>query len=126
MAAIKNDRVFKQNMESVVDFLLFGCLPSKRWDLNAGARRKFIERFLEIEVLALHHKLEDITTLIALTEATPGAGIRPDHERGRVLVFVEGAKACIVPAGMAQLDACLRGKIHDIYFGFNLINDRHP
>src|SRR6476469_5762653 len=125
MTAIKNDRVFKQNMEPVVDFLLFGRLLCKGRDLHTGPRRKFIERFLEIKVLTLHHKLEDIATLIALTEATPGAGIRPDHEGGRMLIFVERAKACIVPAGMAQLDTRLRGKIHDIYFGLNLINDRH-
>ena len=60
-------------MKPVVGFLLFGCLLGKSWDLNAGTRRKFIERFLEIKVLTLHHKLEDIATLIALTEATPGA-----------------------------------------------------
>src|ERR1051325_4061211 len=111
MAAIKNDRIFKQNMESVVDFLLFGCLPIKRWDLNAGARRKFIERFLEIEVLAVHNKLEDITTFIALTEAARGAGLSRDHERGSMFVFLEGPKACIFPADMPQLETCLPGKI---------------
>src|SRR5689334_12930186 len=107
MTAIKNDRVFKQNMEPVVSFLLFGCLSGKGRDLHTGARRKLIERFLEIKVFTLHHKFEDIAALVALTEAAPGAGIRPDHEGGSVLVFVEGAKACIVPAGMAQLDTCL-------------------
>jgi hypothetical protein len=42
-----------------------------------------------------------------------------------MLIFVERAKACIVPARMAQFDASFRGKIHDIDFGFNFINDGH-
>src|SRR5690242_17068388 len=123
MTTIKNDRIFQQYMEPVVDFLLFGRLLCKGWDLYAGARCEFIERFLEIKVLTLHHKLENIAPLVALTEATPGARIRPDHEGRRMLIFVEGTKARIVSASMAQLDPRLRGKVHDIYFGFNLIND---
>ena len=125
MTAIENDRVFEQDAELVVGFLLFGSMFCKGWDFHARARRKLVERFLEIKVLTLHHKLEDIPALIALTEAAPRPGLGPDHERGRMLVIVERTKACIVPARMAQFDTRLRDKVYDIDFGFDLINDRH-
>jgi len=125
MAAIEDDRVLKQDAELVVSLLLFRGLPCKGWDLHSGARRKFVERFLEIEVLTLHHKLEDVPALPALTEAAPCARLRPHHEGRCVLVIVERTKARIVPAGMSQFDSRLRDKVYDIDFGFDLINDRH-
>src|SRR6266498_5316673 len=125
MTAIENDRVLEQNMELFVSFLFFGSLFRERRDLHPRARGKFIERLFEIKVLALHHKLEDIPALVALTKATPRSRLGPNHKGRRVLVIVERTKACIVPARMAQLDPRLRDQVYDIYFGFNLINDRH-
>jgi hypothetical protein len=42
-----------------------------------------------------------------------------------VFVIVEGTKAGIVPARVAQLDSRLGDKVYDIDFGFDLIYDRH-
>jgi hypothetical protein len=38
---------------------------------------------------------------------------------------VEGTKAGIVPARVAQLDSRLGDEVYDIDFGFDLIYDRH-
>ena len=51
-------------------------LAAQTLDVN----RKFVECFLEIQVLALHHKFEDIAALTTLTEAAPRTRLRPHHE----------------------------------------------
>src|SRR3989304_5566744 len=118
MAAIEDQRVFEQFTEVVVGFLLFRRRFYIFRDVHARPRGKFIERFLEIKVLALHDELKDIAAFIALTEAAPGAALRPDDERGRVLVVMERTKTRIVLARMAQFDTGLRDQICNIYFRF--------
>src|ERR1051325_228120 len=125
MTTIEDDRVFEENTEFIVCVFFFGSLFCKCGNLYTGTRRKVVECFLEIQVLALHDKLEDVPTLVALTEATPRPRLGPDHKGRRMLVIVEWTKTGIVPARVAQFDACLRDKVNDIYFRFDLINDRH-
>src|SRR5512140_245870 len=123
MAAIEDDRILQQDAQVIIGFFLLRGLPGEGRHLHPGARRQLVERLLEIKVLTLHDKLEDITAFVALTEAAPGTGLRP-HDKGRcMLVIVEWTKACIVPACMTQLDPRLRDKVDNIYFGFDLIND---
>src|SRR5215211_2119806 len=125
MAAVEHDRVLQEDTKIVVSLLLFRALFCKRRDLYSGACCKFVERFLEIKVLALHHKLEDVSTLTTLAKTAPRTGIGPHHKRRRVLVIVEGTKPRIILALMAKFDPRLRDKVYNIDFGFDLINDRH-
>jgi len=63
--------------------------------------------------------------LVALPEATPGACVGPDDERGReILVRVEWAQTGIGAAGTPQLHR-LRDDIDRIDAGFDLFCDRH-
>jgi hypothetical protein len=102
-----------------------GDLAGEGRHFHAGACGEFVERLLEIEVLALHHELEDVAALVALTEAPPRAGLGPDHEGGRLLVVVERTEARIVLPGMAQFDTSLGDEVYDVDAGFDLINGGH-
>src|SRR5688572_7964391 len=124
MAAIKDQRVLEQFTQVVVDIFLFRSWFNILRDFHTCARSKLIERFLEIKILTLHNELKDVTTLIALTKTAPGAALRPDDERGRMLVVMERAKPRIVFARVTQLNTSLRDQIDNIYFGFDFICDR--
>src|SRR5215208_4395137 len=111
MTTIENERVLQEDAKVIVGFLLFRGLFRKGRHLHARARSQVIESFLKIKVLALHHKLENIATLVALTKAAPRPGLRPDHERRRMFVVMERAKARIVSARVAQFDPRLRDQV---------------
>ena len=102
-------------MEFLFDILYF----------HARARGELLHGFLEIQPFALHHELENIAALVALTETPPGARFGPDDESRRMFILMERTKARIVLTRMAQFDTGLGGKIHNIYFGLDLINDGH-
>src|SRR5688572_24107131 len=113
MTAIKEQCIFEQLAEVFEGFSLFRCFLDISRDFHTRARGKSIQCIFEIKVLALHHKLEDIAALIALTETTPRPRFRPDHKRRRFLVFMERAKACVVLASMAQLYTRLRDEVYN-------------
>src|SRR6476619_65356 len=87
----------------------------KTGNFHTGACRKFVERFFKIDILALHHKLKDIATLIALTKTTPLARIGPNDECRRFLIVVKWAETCVVLACVTQFYSCLRNKVNNIY-----------
>ncbi|HKY53586.1 MAG TPA: hypothetical protein VJM08_04730, partial [Anaerolineales bacterium] len=67
----------------------------------------------------------NVSTLIALTEATPRPRLGPDYKRGRFLILMKRTKACVILAGMAQLYTRLRNEVYDVYAGFDLISNGH-
>ena len=77
----------------------------------------------KINVLALHHKFEDVAALIALAETAPRPTLGPDHERRRFLIFMERTKACVVLACMAQIYTGLRDEVDKAYTGFDFVSD---
>ena len=77
------------------------------------------------QALALHHELEDVAALVALTEASPRPRLGPDDERGRMFVIVERAEPRVVLPRVAQFDSRLRDEVNDVYFGFDFINGGH-
>ena len=109
----------------LVGLLLLGCFLVKGRQFHAGAGRKLGERVLELQVLTLHHKLEDISALIALTKAAPCTRLGPDDEGRGLFIVVKRTKPGIVFARMAQFDTRLRDKIHDIYARFYFIDCGH-
>jgi hypothetical protein len=125
VTGIEDECILQQFAKVFICLFLLGSFPCERGDHNAGARRECVEGFLEFQVVALHDELEDVTALIALTEAAPRTRLRPDHKRWGFLVIVERAKTGIVLAGVPQFYPCFRNKIHDIYASFNFIDYGH-
>jgi hypothetical protein len=92
---------------------------------HARARGELLHGFLEIQPFALHHELENIAALVALTETPPGARFGPDHESRRMFILMERTKARIVLARMTQFDTGLGNEVDNIDAGLDLINCRH-
>src|SRR3989304_7489587 len=125
MRSIINDRIFKQNAQMLIGFFYLRRLALQGFDLHPGAVCQFVQRFLKINPLALHHELENITTLVTLTETPPRPSLRPDNERRRFLIIMEWTKPRVVPARVAQFDTGLGNEVYDIYPGFDFINGGH-
>jgi hypothetical protein len=125
MTPVKDQRVLKQFAEVIKGFPLFGCFLYIGRDFNTGARGKSVQRVLKIKVLALHHKLEDVTTFIALTKTAPRARLGPNHKRRRFLILMERTKSRVIFAGMAQFYTSLRDKVDDVYAGFDFVSNGH-
>ncbi len=125
VGAVEDQRVLEQFTQVLVRFLDLRRLALEFLDLHARALGQFLQRLAEVDALALHHELEDVAALVALTEAAPRARLGPDHEGGRMFVVVEGAESRIVAPRLAQLHPRLGDEVNDIDFGFDLVGGGH-
>ncbi len=75
MTPIKDNRVLEQFAKVIVGFLGLGRLALVGLHLHARTVGQFIQGFLEIQPILLHHELEDVAALVARAEAAPGAGV---------------------------------------------------
>ncbi len=121
LGAVINDRILQQFAEVFVGFLLLWGLALVFFYFHTRAQRQLLHGFLEVQSLALHDELENIPALVTLTKATPRPRLGPDHKGRRVLVIVEGAKACVVLPRVAQFYASLGDEVDDINSGFDFI-----
>ncbi len=121
VVAIKIHRRFEERTQAIEGFVLSPAFGGDWLQSHPGALRQVAQGFRKIPALFLHHEAEDVTALVALTEAAPGAGFREDGESGRTRVGMKWAKAGIALSGTSQFDR-FGDEIDDVDPGFDLVN----